>query len=343
MQNKEHFNWIDVLKGLGIILVILGHIRLSPELINYIYLFHMPLFFFISGYLMNISKYNSMGQLVKKKTRTLLIPYITFSAISIICYSVIGHKDIDVSATVLSIIEGKRNEIYFNVPLWFLVGLFVVEMMYYIQKKLLKNDILLLILAILINYIAVVFLKVIETPNWIWSIDTAMYYLLYYQLGNLFRVYKNKIDFNKMFNKVAVGIFIFLCISFNLLSLVSPDLINYVYNYLDVNNKFLVIRLIAFAISGIVTYVCLAMYIKKSTMLEYIGKNSLIIFALHWPIGIWALDMLKVQMQIQIVHSNALAIIELIIILLILRPIIKIINNNFPIILGRGDFFGTPK
>ncbi|KOP78668.1 hypothetical protein AMS59_12700 [Lysinibacillus sp. FJAT-14745] len=343
MQNKEYLNWIDILKGLGIILVILGHIRLSPELISYIYLFHMPLFFFISGYLMNINKYDSFNQLLKKKTRTLLIPYFTFSVISIICYSVIGHKDIDVSATILSFIEGKRNEIYFNVPLWFLVGLFVVEIMYYIQKKLLRNDILLLILAIFINFIAVVFLNVIETPNWIWSIDTAMYYLLYYQLGNLFRIYKDKIDFKKVFNKVAVGIFVFLCISFNLLSLISPDLINYVYNSLNANSGFLFIRLIIYAISGIVTYVCLAMYIKKSTTLEYIGKNSLIIFALHWPIGIWALDMLKVQLQIQIVHSNVLAIIELIIILLILKPIIKIINKNFPIILGRGDFFGTPK
>lgn len=343
MQNKEYLNWIDVLKGLGIILVILGHLRLSPELVNYIYLFHMPLFFFISGYLMNIDSYKSFNQLVKKKARTLLIPYITFSIISIICYSIIGQSDIDVSKTILSFVEGKRNEIYFNVPLWFLVGLFVVELMFYSLKKVVGNDILLLTLTIIINFVAVVFLKVIETPNLIWSIDTAMYYLLYYQIGNLFRVYQNRINIKKTLNRATIGIFVFFGIAFNIMLLISPDLIYFVYKYVNTNRGYLFIWLILCAITGIITFVCLSMFIKKSTTLEYIGKNSLIIFALHYPVGILALDMLKVQLGIEIIHSNIVSIIEMTIILLVLKPIVKIINRNFPVILGKWRVSSTHK
>ena len=56
VENKREIN-IDVLKGLGIIFVMLGHmvgIGFYEDIYVYIYSFHMPLFFFISGYL----KYN---------------------------------------------------------------------------------------------------------------------------------------------------------------------------------------------------------------------------------------------------------------------------------------------
>ena len=41
---------IDIAKGIGIFLVVLGHFTVfASPLYHYIYLFHMPLFFFISG------------------------------------------------------------------------------------------------------------------------------------------------------------------------------------------------------------------------------------------------------------------------------------------------------
>ena len=50
--NREYWN---VMKGIGIVLVVMGHTCLS--IYNYIYLFHLPLFFFISGYLYSEEKY----------------------------------------------------------------------------------------------------------------------------------------------------------------------------------------------------------------------------------------------------------------------------------------------
>lgn len=48
---RQRETWIDVLKGIGIILVVIGHVSLGNTLNSWIYTFHMPLFFSVSGYL----------------------------------------------------------------------------------------------------------------------------------------------------------------------------------------------------------------------------------------------------------------------------------------------------
>lgn len=59
MQTEQVQYW-NIVKGMGIILVVAGHACGSSEgtpVSNYIYLFHLPLFFFVSGYLYNEEKY----------------------------------------------------------------------------------------------------------------------------------------------------------------------------------------------------------------------------------------------------------------------------------------------
>ena len=59
MQEKTlHYDWIDAANGLGIIFVVLGHaiadttqnVQFFGKLFQIIYSFHMPLFFFLSGF-----------------------------------------------------------------------------------------------------------------------------------------------------------------------------------------------------------------------------------------------------------------------------------------------------
>ena len=52
MKGTDRIEWIDIAKGFGILLVILGHTiayDCSHIVYNSIYSFHMPLFFFLSG------------------------------------------------------------------------------------------------------------------------------------------------------------------------------------------------------------------------------------------------------------------------------------------------------
>ena len=78
--------WIDAVKGLGIILVVLGHMRYPPGdisslLKNSIYLFHMPLFFFMSGW-----TYRKKPFLISARTQTqrILIPYVSFLVLIVV-------------------------------------------------------------------------------------------------------------------------------------------------------------------------------------------------------------------------------------------------------------------
>ncbi len=49
MDKREY--WLDIAKSIGIFLVVLGHTSINENLKIFIYSFHMPLFFLISGFL----------------------------------------------------------------------------------------------------------------------------------------------------------------------------------------------------------------------------------------------------------------------------------------------------
>ena len=51
----KRLDWVDIAKGIAIVLMILGHSSLPNMIQNWIYSFHMPFFFFISGVLMDNS------------------------------------------------------------------------------------------------------------------------------------------------------------------------------------------------------------------------------------------------------------------------------------------------
>lgn len=50
MEKVTRLDYVDVCKWLGISLVIFGHMKMPGEVLQWIYAFHMPLFFVLSGY-----------------------------------------------------------------------------------------------------------------------------------------------------------------------------------------------------------------------------------------------------------------------------------------------------
>ena len=93
-KENKRMAWIDIAKGIAIILVVFGHVITngqSSDLLhlpvwtiihNTIYSFHMPLFFFISGYLQKHCKREDNKMIAKalfRKEICLLIPYALFS------------------------------------------------------------------------------------------------------------------------------------------------------------------------------------------------------------------------------------------------------------------------
>lgn len=71
--------WLDVLKGIGILTVVVGHISFNRNLVGLIQMFHMPLFFLAGGWLHDTRAPQRAYALAK--SRTLLLPYVCFLVI----------------------------------------------------------------------------------------------------------------------------------------------------------------------------------------------------------------------------------------------------------------------
>ena len=77
---SERYLWLDVAKGIAIILMILGHTAIPNSISNFIYAFHMPLFFVASGFTTNWSKYSNV-EFCKYKLKSLMFPFLIYSII----------------------------------------------------------------------------------------------------------------------------------------------------------------------------------------------------------------------------------------------------------------------
>lgn len=98
-------SYIDAIKGLGIFLVVLGHHK--TILSEYIYSFHMPLFFLLSGiFHKNYSNYKIF---LEKKIKNLIIPYFIFSISLFLFWLMVGRKYGESAVKKTSIIIAIRG------------------------------------------------------------------------------------------------------------------------------------------------------------------------------------------------------------------------------------------
>lgn len=81
--------YLDYTKGIAILFIIMGHIYLEGNFITWIYSFHVPLFFIISGIVMNYDKSKCFKEFFIKKFKSIMLPYILFSIFNILSYGII--------------------------------------------------------------------------------------------------------------------------------------------------------------------------------------------------------------------------------------------------------------
>lgn len=125
LVDKEYW---DIVKGIGIILVVVGH--LYWDFTRYIYLFHLPLFFFVSGYLYNEDKYGDDPYLhVANRLKSSWMKYVLVFWILIwthnlwldlkIAWVYPGYYDLtDIASEMVQALLGQGGE-SFGITLWF--------------------------------------------------------------------------------------------------------------------------------------------------------------------------------------------------------------------------------
>lgn len=284
MQEDRRIDWIDNLRGLAIILVIIGHAHVVyPSWLKVeIYSFHMPLFFFLSGMVFSVSKYNSFLEFLRKKVRTIVVPLIVFSIIAwsinyIYYYIILKNIEVDsFGKYILKLLIESHGDARFRSAFWFLPAIFVSQLALYFIVKYVKEGIS-IILYIILAVIGSLYIY-FGGPSLPWCSDLIFVIVPFMGVGYLLRTNWERISKYVNIYSLVLGIIISVCtVHFNYIIMgKGVDL-----NSSDIGNPILYF---VSAGAGIWILICLFsnQVIKNINMpiLKYAGKNSILFYVL---------------------------------------------------------------
>lgn len=269
MQEKTlHYDWVDVAKGMGIVLVVLGHaiadilpnVYIFRKTFQIIYSFHMPLFFFLSGFCgikaLQKRQLHEKEAYILERFKRLLIPYFFVG----ICYIPIKlfmadyvTKKIDMQHIVMGFLCGDNP----NSQLWTLYVLFFDAVFLCVMSNAGKfftyiSFLLSFIMAVLSMFINNAFLR------------NFMFETVFYISGALFRerlpVISNKVHFDNHQSLIIIGGGILIALN--------------MYMNIDGKNIFKILT----AILGIIVVYGASHILEMNKLLKELGKYSMDIY-----------------------------------------------------------------
>ncbi|MGW8382068.1 acyltransferase family protein [Streptococcus parasuis] len=145
-HNQARISYVDLFKGCGILLMIMGHVGFGYTFQKYIHSFHMPMFFFISGFLFK-KKQIDFTIFIKKKVKTLLHPYFFWGFFSLLIWYFFKGVDL---LYLRILLWDNTTGIAISGALWFLTAMFISNIIFYLVENYISNVVLKLISYILI-------------------------------------------------------------------------------------------------------------------------------------------------------------------------------------------------
>jgi len=266
---KQRIGYIDIAKGLCILLVMMVHIGI-PEPLPNLYNVKVPLFFVLSGFFFR--EPDSMKGLLIKKLRTILIPFLFFYVVSYIIYYVmlLMSPSLGTLTKANGILDVFLQKEYFNGPLWFLPCLFWVYIINTMVFRYFQNNYLHALIIMMLGCLGYLLSQVhVNLPL---TMDTALTAIPFFYVGYLL----NKIEFFSVFKSKYVASI--LCVVAYLLVLICPDFkVSMSINRYDGNIAELYIACTLLTIS----IVELSKAVGGVRQLTYIGENTLLILCTH--------------------------------------------------------------
>ena len=199
-NQTQRKNWIDWAKAIGILLVVMGLSEYSnPLVVRMIYMIHMPLFFFISGYLFKTNK--SLIEISISSWKTLVITYLLFNLISVsfklipYIYILLTTGTVDWNAhlfqKILEFPKGIALTMFVG-PSWFLLALVWCRYLTYLIHT---NKLYISILMITI-WIILFIIRVYSGVQYWFAIDCGLAGFIWFELGYLIKNYFNRFPIN---------------------------------------------------------------------------------------------------------------------------------------------------
>lgn len=284
VAESKRINWVDISKGIAIICVIMGHVATSyhdsrlflsdASVFNFlhqlVYSFHMALFMILSGYLYAMSSAHGKNIKNTKKVKiinkliTYGIPYLVFSVIYIVFKMAMGS----VTNHQVGILDLVLIPIYPISFMWFLYALMIMHIIQDLLGDLsFRGKIIHVIIAAVCKLIQPILCEHLLNVSFSDTIfSDFMAFWIYYVIGCYGLQYF--IDCVKDHKLAVMG----LCIAYT-----------FVFNILSFTNIFDMPFVSDFMVSltGSLAVIYISMALGKSSILQYCGKNSLVIYLVH--------------------------------------------------------------
>lgn len=284
-MEKKRIEWIDTAKGLCIILVVINHMMTWTETNSYFLdgtnidaafqAFRMPLYFTLSG--LFFKAYDGFLNFVEKKINKLIVPFIFFYLLCVAFLLIIPSNDF--------FIEYKKcdytvNNLFFdfynnhcsivNGPLWFLLCLFEMNVLFYIIFLCFKRNILIIIASFLLGFLGL-WLSSIEM-NLPCNFDSALVSMPFFCIGYFLRKYG---FLEKNFG--VGGTSISLCIIGIIIIYLFAGTANFSFGvYRPLYTVY------PLGIIGVLILLYISQQFGKVRYVSYLGRYSIIILCTHY-------------------------------------------------------------
>lgn len=319
--NKKRIEWLDILKGFMMLFVIYGHITIDHFWIIYIYSFHMPVYFMLSGMTYSFNKEWDFSGFARKKFGALMLPYFVLNAYAAPFREWLERvgelRNQSFAELLLGVLISNGDSGYkmasnttWFIPCLFLTTMFVfsVDKAFYFVSGLktrnasgaksrnsrlplsegqeeVKNDIYVTVCILIIIALALA-LGMNKGSGGIWHFRGAVFSMLFYQFGYLFLRKTDRIEvfIDSMGRVIFVPIALLLYAGYKLSAVNGyVTIIRNIYK-----NPFL------FYISALLSctgFILLAMVVsknekavKKLRVFDLVGRKTLPYIALQVPI-----------------------------------------------------------
>jgi len=204
----ERIAWLDVAKALGIAIVFYGHFveRFIPAVpaamlqMKWVYSFHMPLFFFLSG-LVYKERQTAFDAFIRRQVRSRLVPVWVFTLVGVPLW-ILSHPPqgtqtwLEVTRqclvdTVRETLQGRPTK---NILMWFLVTLFMVELFQFALRRLTRSMpglLACIALSVGLSLVVMWHSEILhdlwgDRVDW-WHLTSAVVAMVFYQAGILAR------------------------------------------------------------------------------------------------------------------------------------------------------------
>lgn len=276
---NKRIEWIDVAKGITIILVMIGHyVSYGSQIRNFIFAFHMPLFFILSGYTFKfLDDKKEILKKTKKEIIRFLLPAFLLTIIGQITIKLLWNwHNLSYKASFFLALkriawgngvdyDWKGIHFYALGMPWFLITLIVAKLVCgYLGKDKLKLAFILMFFGVFIG----------NQIQLIWNLDLIMVSILYIYIGNLLKEKKGIYEkHDKLILISSILIFSYMLSQGKYIEMATRSYPDGIFSIIEsVAGSVIVIECSK--------YICLTTKLKK--ILKKVGEISLIILLVHY-------------------------------------------------------------